>query len=105
MVRAPGVLAALQTACAGVAPFDLAVRGAGCFPNFQHPNVARAGLTGQVQAATLLAQRIESECAQLGFEPEERPFSPHLTLGRVKREAACPLKRNGVASRTSTNGV
>lgn len=85
--RVPGVLAALQTACAGVAPFDLAVRGAGCFPNFQHPNVVWAGLTGQVQAATLLAQRIESECAQLGFEPEERPFSPHLTLGRVKREA------------------
>ncbi len=84
--RAPHVLAALKTACAGVAPFDLAVRGAGCFPNFQRPNVIWAGLVGQVQVATLLAQRVEDECARLGFDPDDRPFSPHLTLGRIGRE-------------------
>ena len=85
--RTPHVLAALKTACTGIAPFEVTVRGAGCFPNYQRPNVIWAGLVGQVQAATQLAQRIENECARLGFEPEDRPFSPHLTLGRVSREA------------------
>jgi 2'-5' RNA ligase len=94
-VRTPHVLHAMQTACADMPHFDLTVRGAGCFPNFQRPNVIWAGLIGQVQAATQLAQRIESECAVLGFDPEERPFSPHLTLGRVKRETAM-TERNQV---------
>ncbi len=84
--RTPHVLAAMKAACNGVAPFDLTVRGAGCFPNFQRPNVIWAGLIGQVQVATLLAQRIENECARLGFDPDDRPFSPHLTLGRIGRE-------------------
>jgi 2'-5' RNA ligase len=85
--RVPPVLSAMQTACAGIPPFELAVRGAGCFPNVQRPNVIWAGLVGQIPVATQLAQRIEEECAKLEFEPEDRPFSPHLTLGRVKREA------------------
>jgi 2'-5' RNA ligase len=91
--RVPHVVAAIQTACVGIAPFEMAVRGAGCFPNYQRPNVIWAGLTGQVQPATLLAQHIEDECARLGFEPDGRPFSPHLTLGRVMREAAPPERR------------
>lgn len=85
--RVPLVLSAMQAACAGIPPFELAVRGAGCFPNFQRPNVIWAGLVGQVPVAIELAQRLDEECVKLGFEPEDRPFSPHLTLGRVKREA------------------
>jgi 2'-5' RNA ligase len=93
--RTPHVLAAMKSACSGIAPFELVITGAGCFPNFQRPNVVWAGLIGHVQQATQLAQRIESECAKLGFEPEERPFSPHLTLGRVKRDIA-PFERRQV---------
>ena len=85
--RVPHVLTAIRTACCDIAPFEMAVRGAGCFPNYQRPNVIWAGLVGQVQPATLLAHRIENECARMGFEPDDRPFSPHLTLGRVSREA------------------
>ena len=93
--RMPHVLAAVQAACAGIAPFDLAVSGAGCFPNFQRPTVVWAGMIGQVQTATQLAQRIEGECAKLGFDPDDRPFSPHLTLGRVKRDIG-PVERRQV---------
>jgi RNA 2',3'-cyclic 3'-phosphodiesterase len=91
--RVPHVMAVVKAACAGVAPFELAVRGAGCFPNYQRPNVVWAGLIGAVQPVTALAQRIESGCAQLGFEPEDRPFSPHLTLGRVGRETGSSERR------------
>jgi RNA 2',3'-cyclic 3'-phosphodiesterase len=84
--RTPQVLAAMQTACAGIEPFELAVRSTGCFPNWQRPNVIWVGLTGQVQVVSQLAQKMEEQCAKLGFNPDERPFSPHLTLGRVRRE-------------------
>jgi len=85
--RVPEVLDGLQAACTGVEPFELAVRGAGCFPNYERPNVVWAGIVGDVKEAVRLAQRIETECHKLGFPPEERPFSPHFTLGRVSRDA------------------
>ncbi|HEY3289401.1 MAG TPA: RNA 2',3'-cyclic phosphodiesterase [Anaerolineae bacterium] len=85
--RVPEVMAAIQAACAGVPSFELAVRGAGCFPNYERPNVLWAGIIGDVKEATQLAQRIEAECSKLGFPPDERPFSPHFTLGRVSRDA------------------
>ena len=85
--RVPEVVAAMEKACAGLEPFELAVRGAGCFPNNERPNVIWAGIVGEVKAATQLARRIEAECVKLGFPPEERPFSPHFTLGRVSRDA------------------
>ena len=34
-----------------------------------------------------LQHGVEAEMARLGYAPEERPFSPHLTLGRVVRNA------------------
>jgi len=88
--RTPHILSAVKTACAGIEPFELAVRGTGCFPNWKHPNVIWVGLVGQVQSVTLLARKVEEECAKLGFDPEERPFSPHLTLGRVRQDMAPP---------------
>src|SRR5690349_18650625 len=65
--RVPLVLSAMQAACTGIPPFELAVRGAGCFPNFQRPNVIWAGLVGQVPVAIQLVQRIDEECVKLGF--------------------------------------
>ena len=66
-------------------PFDLHVRGAGCFPGSgRSVRVVWVGLedpTGQLQACQTL---LETTLQPLGFAPEGRPFSPHLTLGRVK---------------------
>ncbi len=82
----------LQTAIAeasrGIPPFTLRISGVGAFPNTRRPRVIWAGLAGDTSAAAQLAERIEAECAKLGFPREERPFSPHLTLGRIKREVS-----------------
>jgi 2'-5' RNA ligase len=68
--------------------FELTARGVGCFPNTRHPNNVWVGLTGALDRAALLTQRLEDECAALGFARDERGFTPHLTLGRVKRDAS-----------------
>jgi len=64
--------------------FDLHVAGLGSFPSLKRPRVIYVGI--QAPAALETLQRaIESASRRLGYESEERGFSPHLTIGRVKQ--------------------
>lgn len=64
--------------------FDLMAGPAGFFPNAKKPRVFWLGLSqGSAECAALAAQ-VEGLCAGLGFPAEDRPFSPHLTLARVR---------------------
>lgn len=83
----PAIQQATAQASAGTPRFSLGISGLGAFPNARRPNVIWVGMTGDVQAAEQLADRIDAACASLGFPREIRPFNPHLTLGRVKRDA------------------
>ncbi|MBU2489272.1 MAG: RNA 2',3'-cyclic phosphodiesterase [Proteobacteria bacterium] len=82
--RGPEILAAMERAVAGVRPFPLSVRGAGVFPGFSNPRVVWVGLAGDFQPLAGLAARLEEELSALGFAPEARRFSPHITLGRAR---------------------
>jgi RNA 2',3'-cyclic 3'-phosphodiesterase len=62
---------------------QLSAEGLGCFPNMRSPRVVWVGLRGNVEALASLQKQIETATAQWA-EPEERDFTPHLTLGRVK---------------------
>jgi RNA 2',3'-cyclic 3'-phosphodiesterase len=86
--KQPTLHDAIASACAGSAPFVLRLDGVGAFPNAHRPNVIWVGMEGDVETATKLAKKIDDACTLLGFPSEERPFSPHLTLGRVKRDAS-----------------
>lgn len=63
--------------------FHVRLTGLGAFPNERRPAVVWVGLD---QAAPLcqIAADLERELSELGFPPERRPFTPHLTLLRVK---------------------
>jgi RNA 2',3'-cyclic 3'-phosphodiesterase len=63
--------------------FDLVARGVGAFPSETRPRVLWVGLDAQ-PALLQLAQATEAAIADLGFPKEPRPFSPHVTIGRVK---------------------
>jgi len=67
--------------------FSVRVRGAGCFPDAGRPRVVWVGLEEPRGELSALQRAIEAECVTLGLPAEDRPFSPHLTLGRVRREA------------------
>lgn len=67
--------------------FELRLTGLGAFPNLKRPRVLYIGI--QAPAALESLQRgIESASRRLGYESEERGFSPHLTLGRVKQNVS-----------------
>ena len=69
------------------AGFELSIGQLGAFPNLRRPRVIWVG----VQAPSILSElqhSIERETQHLGYGPEERSFSPHLTLGRVNQNAS-----------------
>jgi 2'-5' RNA ligase len=66
--------------------FELIANGAGCFPNTRRPRVVWVGVDGNIQALKRLQRDVEQVCTQHGFEPEDRPFNPHLTLARTQRK-------------------
>ncbi len=73
----------LSLLCCRHATFALKVSGAGGFPNLRRPNVLWVGID-ESGPLGLLNGDIEQSMAELGFEREEKRFSPHLTVGRVK---------------------
>ncbi|MEW6029289.1 MAG: RNA 2',3'-cyclic phosphodiesterase [Chloroflexota bacterium] len=68
-------------------PFDLQVGGLGSFPTPRRPRVIWIGLSAPA-ALESLQRGIEAASARLGYAAEDKPFSPHLTIGRVKQQAA-----------------
>jgi 2'-5' RNA ligase len=64
--------------------FDLQLSGLGAFPNPKRPRVIYIGIRAPATLETL-QRGIESSSRRLGYESEERGFSPHLTIGRLKQ--------------------
>lgn len=73
----------LRQASEGIGHFGLSFAGLGCFPSARRPNVVWVGILGDTNTLAVLQQRIDYNLAALGFPPEKRKFTPHLTLGRV----------------------
>jgi len=57
----------------------------GAFPNLRRPRVFWVGLGDGVEPLGEMAQLLEHGVRELGFEPDNKKFKPHLTLGRVRR--------------------
>ncbi len=83
--RMASVSQAVEAACRGFNPFKIELVGLGCFPNPHRPRVVWVGVREPTGALNRLQKAVESALVELGFEPEDRPFTPHLTLGRVQR--------------------
>lgn len=68
------------------APIALKVTNLGAFPNLRRPRVIWAGIEAPPSLAAI-QRSIDTETQRLGYATEERPFSPHLTLGRLSHNA------------------
>ena len=82
------VLEALLPVTAGFNSFQLSISGLGVFPNSRRPRVLWAGLDGGLKSLSELHMAVDEAVGKLGLPKDQRPFSPHLTLGRVRRDAA-----------------
>jgi 2'-5' RNA ligase len=89
--RVEAVSQALGQAAAGFAPFSFDVAGFGCFPN-----LLWVGVPTMPKALAGLQRAVDLRMHALGYERESRPFSPHLTLGRVNKTVS-PAERQKLA--------
>jgi RNA 2',3'-cyclic 3'-phosphodiesterase len=88
-------------------PFELFISGTGAFPNFSRPRIYWAGIQEPTGTLQRLQSHIEQTFRAAGFAAEERPFSPHLTLGRVKQpqgvaDLSRALEETGLAAMSFT---
>ena len=79
---------ALHTELRLFPPFTINAKGLGVFPGPRRPRILWVGLAG-IQLAQLAA-KVESALAPLGFAPEQRKFTPHLTIGRWRQIDRAP---------------
>ncbi len=86
--RLSSVFDAVARGCQGFGPFDISIVGLGCFPNTRQPRIVWAGVHEEMGHLVGLQRSIGHELDQVGYPPERRPYTPHLTIGRVRRDAA-----------------
>jgi RNA 2',3'-cyclic 3'-phosphodiesterase len=94
--------------------FQMEISGLGAFPNSRRPRVIWVGIRAP-EVLSALARSLEAASARLGYPPEERPFSAHLTIGRVKQtvsstdlqrvRAALESTQVGTLGKTEVNAV
>jgi len=71
-------------AAAEFAPFEVAIGGAGAFPDLRRPRTLWIGVTQGQQELIRLQTAVERALAKRGFPKENRDFQPHLTIGRIR---------------------
>ncbi|MFC1990607.1 RNA 2',3'-cyclic phosphodiesterase [Chloroflexota bacterium] len=86
--RIDGIVRAIEQAARGISPFHLEVKGLGVFPNSKRVQVAWVGVSGDLDRLGQLQKHIESNLTPLGFTPESRSFTPHLTIARLRDRAS-----------------
>jgi 2'-5' RNA ligase len=83
----PAVCGAVAGVCKENAPFSLSVESVGSFPNTRRPRTLWVGIGAGAQEVCALHDGLEPPLLDLGcYRREERRYTPHITIGRVKTE-------------------
>ena len=75
---------ALAEGVSSAAPFMLAFHGLGAFPGLARPRVIWVGVSQGARECQALQADVDAALARRGFPKESRPYTPHLTIGRVR---------------------
>ena len=83
--RVPEIVRALTLALGDTGGFRLRGQGVGTFPHAASARVVWFGVAGDVERLVALRDAVEGAMTGLGAEADDRPYTPHLTLGRIRR--------------------
>jgi 2'-5' RNA ligase len=101
--RIPDIAACIEHCVQGIPPFTLALRGLGAFPGDNSPQVIWIAAADETGILAGMQRSLEEGLARVGFTKENRPFSPHLTLGRLKSPRGKEAVRRGLAELKHTD--
>ena len=82
--RVEAVSVALKRAANKIHSFEIQIDGCGAFPPQGRPNVLWTGINDPSGSLQRLNGALEDECANAGFQRDQRPFHPHLTIARIR---------------------
>jgi 2'-5' RNA ligase len=110
--RVPEITSAVEAAAGRFRAFSFELGGVGFFGSSRRPRVIWVGVQEPGGTLVQLASAVDRACANLGFEPESRPFRAHLTLARVKKpprgdlnELLAPLRERTLGSEAAEEVV
>jgi len=89
----------VATALEGFSPFMITLKGFGVFPNTRAPRTMWTDINSERSALEDLALQVDASVISLGFPEEAKPFRPHLTLARIKkdhREVGQAIEKSGI---------
>jgi 2'-5' RNA ligase len=96
----PDITDAMKKSAKNAKTFSLQLSEIGAFPNTRSPRVVWVGIKGNTEVLSRLQKNLELALAATGFPPENKSFSPHLTLGRV-RSGTRPNQLRALSERLS----
>lgn len=80
----PDLVEAIKKQVENLKSFEINLSGLGCFPNMNRPRIVWLGADGDLNALKETAYKVESACREAGYGKSDKPFSAHLTIGRIK---------------------
>lgn len=81
-----GIKRILDETAASFKPFSMMLSAIGAFPKISYPRVIWVGVEEGKKEASEIYNLLESRLENVGFQKEKRPFSAHITLGRVRSQ-------------------
>jgi 2'-5' RNA ligase len=87
----PSLVTSMDSALSGIGgmrQFRISLEGAGAFPSLARPKALWLGVSEGGQQLAKLASKTEQAARNSGFPPDERRFTPHVTIGRARRDGA-----------------
>jgi 2'-5' RNA ligase len=91
--------------CGALAPFAMSLEKVGCFPNARRPRILWAGVGTGTQEIVALHDQLEGPLMDLGcYRREERQYTPHLTVGRIKTDKVTFKLSEGIAKNQGWKG-
>ena len=82
--RVSSVERSMRVVASGIGPFSLTAEGGGAFPGTRNPRVFWVGFLEPLELVRQLQQNMGNALSGAGFPPEDRPFHPHITVGRTR---------------------
>lgn len=95
----PAIARGVKEVCQAFGPFDLSLKGIGCFPNRRNPRVIWLGLDGDLEPMSEFRDALQGHLTDFGIKEEKRKFKPHLTLGRFRRPKKMDSKEDQLLSK------
>jgi 2'-5' RNA ligase len=59
----------------------------GAFPGMRQPRIVWLGFTQQMESLLTLQRAVENVCETHGLERDQKKFTPHVTIGRVRLQS------------------